>query len=80
MSEHGINMLQYSQSIAAFNRPTKMIEMLLLKEEIKIQKNPCLLWNFRNVVLLTGQNDNVKPVKANANSDNKIDGVISLIM
>jgi phage terminase large subunit-like protein len=61
--------------MGSFNRPTKEMERMMLSEQIKIEKNPVLLWNFRNVTLKHDPiNDNVKPIKTN--QDSKIDGVI----
>jgi phage terminase large subunit-like protein len=47
--------------------------------KMKMQKNPVLLWNFRNVKLKRDEiNDNIKPIKKSPQQ--KIDGVIALLM
>lgn len=79
LTEDGFNMLPYSQSIGSMNRPTKAIERLLIEgKSIVIDKNPITLFCFENSVAKLDYNDNVKIVKESY--DNKIDGVIAIIM
>jgi phage terminase large subunit-like protein len=75
----GLNMVPYSQSLLSFNRPTKEMERLLLKQEVIIESNPVNTFCFRNVALKEDWNGNVKPIKT-VNDANKIDGVIAMIM
>jgi phage terminase large subunit-like protein len=74
----GIQMTPYSQAIASFNKPTKELERVIMQGNAIIEYNPLTLHCFRNVKLKTDHNNNVKPDKSN--NQNKIDGVISMIM
>lgn len=79
LTENGYNMKPYSQSIGSMNRPTKAIERLLMEgSNIVIDTNPITMFCFENAVPKQDYNDNVKIVKESY--DNKIDGVIALIM
>ena len=44
----------------------------------QVQTDPCMRWQFGNVVIDTDAAGNVKPTKKKSN--NKIDGVVSLII
>jgi len=73
----GLPLQPYSQSLANFNRPTKEMERLILSDKAVIDNNEINRFCFKNVVLKSDHNNNVKPVKYISN--NKIDGVISMI-
>ena len=75
----GMNLVPFSQSLSNFNRPTKEFERLLKQGKIIIDSSLLTLWCFRNVELKFDWNDNVKPVKANLDLQNKIDPVISML-
>lgn len=75
----GMNLVPFSQSLSNFNRPTKEFERLLKQGKIIIDASLLTLWCFRNVELKFDWNDNVKPVKANLDLQNKIDPVISML-
>ena len=68
---------EYSQSIGNFNAPTRELERLLLSDEIILDNNEILRWNFENVQLKRDHNGNVKPSKEH--DKKKIDGVIAVI-
>lgn len=76
-TELNLPLREYSQSIGNFNIPTREIERLLLSGQAIIDNNEINRFCFRNVVLKTDHNGNVKPNKAVV--DNKIDGVIAMI-
>lgn len=79
LTEGGFNMKPYSQSIGSMNRPTKAIERLIMEgKNIVIDKNPITLFCFENSVPKPDYNDNIKIIKESY--ENKIDGVISIIM
>lgn len=73
----GLPMTPYSQSIGNFNKPTKEIERLILSDKVKIDKNPITRWNFDNVELKVDLNGNCKPM--GDHNSRKIDGVISML-
>lgn len=79
-TEQNLPLQPYSQAIYNFNKPTKEFERLLLENQIVIDDNPITKWCFSNVNIKTDHNDNIKPVKENLTSNNKIDGVISILM
>jgi len=76
-TEKGLPLLEYSQSLANFNKPTKEMERLILSGKAVIDNNEINRFCFKNVVLKSDHNNNVKPVKQA--DKNKIDGVISMI-
>ena len=75
----GLPMAVYSQTLGSFNKPTKFFEMLIRSGKCIIDANPALDWMFANVELREDHYENVKPVKANGEKNNKIDGVISIL-
>lgn len=77
-TNEGLPMNPYSQALGNFNRPTKMMELLLKSDKVVIDYNPCTLWCFANATLKSDFNDNVKPIKADTHNG-KIDIVISML-
>lgn len=75
-----IPIIPFSQSFLNFNKATKELKMLLLREQCRIDKNSVARWNFHNAVLKETNNGNVKCMKLNDNKSNKIDSVISMQM
>lgn len=71
----GIECIKVPQTAMAFNFPLKFLEKLIYDENIDID-NPVMKWNFRNVVLYTDGNENIKVMK-NKSLDS-VDGVVSL--
>ena len=74
----GLNLIEYSQSLANFNKPTKEFERLIKSDKIIIEDNEITRWCFNNVDLKSDHNENVKPVKG-GNKFEKIDGVIAMV-
>lgn len=74
----GLPMQPFSQTLGAFNQPTKEFERLILSDKVIIDYNPLVLWAFNNVTLAVDRKtDNVKPDKPTAEA--KIDPVITII-
>ena len=73
----GLKCVPISQSIGAFNKPTKEMQRLILNDKVRIDNNPITRFCFSNVVIKSDWNGNVKPDKAT--NEDKIDGVISMI-
>lgn len=71
----GISCIKMPQTPMAFNFPLKFLEKLMYDGSITLT-NPALKWNFRNVVLYTDGNDNIKIMK-NKSLDS-VDGCVSL--
>lgn len=79
LTNEGYNMQPYSQSIGSMNLPTKELERMIMQgNNVIIDKNPITAWCFENAVSKSDWNDNQKIIKESY--DNKIDGVISMIM
>ena len=68
----------FSQSLANFTRSTREFERQIKLGNIIIDNNEITRFCFRNVVLKSDHNNNVKPTKTQ--HKNKIDGVISILM
>lgn len=77
MTEEGMPMEPFSQTLANFNAPTKELQKRILEHDIHIDTNLVTLYMFRNVVIKRDHNENIKPDKSK--SKNKIDGVIAMI-
>ena len=70
-------LMAYTQDIKHMSVPTKWLETELLKHNFNFLDNPVIRWMFRNVVIYTDPNANVKIDKAKAR--NKVDGVVALV-
>lgn len=75
-----IPIFPFSQSFLNFNKPTKELKILILKNQVVIDKNSITRWNFHNAVVKETSNGNVKCLKLNNYNQNKIDSVISMQM
>lgn len=73
----GLPMTAYSQSIGNFNKPTKEMERLVLSDKVRFDNNPITRFCFDNVELKVDLNGNSKPV--GDHNAKKIDGVISML-
>ena len=73
---------------ASFSDPSKHLEALVLNNELRHGGHPVLRWNASTVMAETDNSpaENIKPVKpktktkARRQDDNKIDGIVALIM
>lgn len=75
-----IPVIPFSQSFLNFNKSTKELKMLMLREQCRIDKNAVTRWNFHNAIIKETSQGNVKCLKLNNNKANKIDSVISMQM
>ena len=78
-TNEGLPLEPYSQSLGNFNKPTKLLEMLIKSGKVVIDSNPCVQWCFGNVELKYDYNDNCKPIKSKGDKNKKIDPVISML-
>lgn len=78
LTENGLPLTPYSQSLQSMNLPTKILERWLLQGKVVIDKNPITAWCYENAKTKIDWNDNVRIVK-NTNMQ-KIDGTICHIM
>lgn len=70
-------LLEYQQNIRYMSVPTKWVESAVLRHDINLLDNPVIRWMFKNVVIYSDPNANIKLDKAR--SRNKIDGVVALV-
>ena len=68
----------FSQSLSSFNRPTKEFERGMLSGNVVMDRNECVRWAFRNVLIKTDAHENQQIIKATAMS--KIDPAVSMMM
>lgn len=78
LTELGFNCVPFSQSTGSMNRPTRHLEMISRNEHLIIDDNPITRWMFANCELREDYNNNVKPIKLNKMSENKIDGIAAM--
>jgi len=69
---------EYVQSKMNMSEPTKELERLATGGIIDLMNNPIMRWMFRNVVIYTDPNENIKIDKSK--SQFKVDGVVALAM
>lgn len=78
MLEHGLPMIEYGATVANFSEPMKMVEADIISGDLIHDACPVMSWNVGNVVCHTDVKENIYPRKAIP--ENKIDGVVALIM
>ena len=78
MLAEGFPMIEYGATVKNFSEPMKQLEALILKKDIQFDMDPVLLWMFGNVTARLDLKDNIFPNKERP--ENKIDGVVALIM
>ena len=69
-------LMAYQQTVRYLSVPCKRIEEEVLKHQMNFLYNPVIRWMFRNVVIWSDANGNIRLDKAR--SRNKIDGVAAL--
>lgn len=77
-AELTINTVKFNQTTINFNFPLRYLEKLIYDQDISLSANPVLKWNFRNAVLYTDGNGNIKVLKNK--SKDATDGLVSLAM
>lgn len=77
LTQMGMPLQSYSQSIGNFTVPTKALERAIKMGNAVIDDNEITRFCFRNVTLKIDWNENIKPVKGS--KQQKIDGVIGMI-
>ena len=77
-TNYGFNCSPFSQSLSSFNRPTKEFERAMLQGSVVMDRNECVRWAFRNVLIKTDAHENQQIIKATAMS--KIDPAVSMMM
>lgn len=77
--KHGIDVIPVRQGYASMSSPSKDLEALIVSEKIHHNNNPVMNYMMSNVCIAKDPAGNIKPVK-NANKNQKIDGVVTIVM
>ena len=77
LAEEGVKVTEVRQGFGSLTGPTKELEVLLLRKQLRHDDNPVMNWMVSNVVLEKDAAGNVKPSKAK--STQKIDGVAATV-
>ena len=78
MAEQGLPMVEMRPTVLNFSEPMKQLEALVLEGRLHHDGDPIMTWMVSNVVCHVDAKDNIYPRKER--SENKIDGVVALIM
>lgn len=78
MIKDGVKVEAFRQGYKSMNYPMKQTEKLVKAGKFRHGDNPCLRWQFSNVVFTTDDAENIKPSKKK--SEQKIDGAVVAIM
>ncbi len=74
----GFTVAQFGQGFASMSAPTKQLEVMLLRRELRHGMNPVLRWMAGNVAVAQDPAGNMKPAKDK--STERIDGIVALVM
>ena len=78
LSNEGLTMVETRATVLNFSEPMKQLEATIYSKAFEYDGCPVLTWMFSNVVAHYDKKDNIYPNKAR--NENKIDGVVALIM
>lgn len=76
--EHGINIIEVTQTVQNLSEPMKWLEGLVLAGRLHHTGDPVLTWSISNVVARVDAKDNIFPRKERPEA--KIDPAVALIM
>jgi len=74
----GVKLFQMRQGFQTLSGPSKFLEALVMRGELRHGAHPILSWMARNAVVIQDTNDNIRPDKKAAKK--RIDGIVGLIM
>ncbi len=78
LSDEGVPCVEMRPTILNFSEPMKQLDALMQSRKIKHSGDPVMTWMVGNVTTKVDSKDNVYPRKERP--ENKIDGVIALLM
>jgi phage terminase large subunit-like protein len=78
LQELGVNMVEFGQTIATYNEPSKEFEAAVRSRRLEHAGNPAMRWMVGNTVAVENGIGNIMPHRRK--SRNKIDGVPAAIM
>ena len=81
LADDGLNVVDFGQGYLSMSAPAKRLEELIYQRQIVHPGSPVMRWNFACCSSTEDPAGNIKPVKAaGSNSNQRIDGVVSLVM
>ena len=81
LMEKGLEVSEFSQSIANISYPTKQFEKLVYDGKLKHDGNIILKWMLSGCVIYEDANENKKVHKGKSHAGNKrVDGIVAAIM
>jgi phage terminase large subunit-like protein len=78
LQDEGVNLEAYGQGYVSMSAPSKQLEKMVFERKLMHQGKKIMAWQLGNVEMKPDPAGNIKPTKAS--EDNKIDGIVSLIM
>lgn len=75
-----VPMMSFGQNYADMNSPTKNLEVLLMKNLLKLPNNPLMIQHLKNAQIKRFDDGNIKVVKEYKSSTARVDGTIALII
>jgi phage terminase large subunit-like protein len=77
---HGIDCIEFPQTIMNLAGPTKEYERLLILNNLHHNGNPVLAWQAGHVQVKPDNNANIRPIKPPNEDYRKIDGIVAGVM
>ena len=78
LEAEGIVTIETRMTVGNMSEPMKELEAKIATNEFVFDSNPCMMWNFSNVIAHIDKKDNLFPNKPRYSA--KIDGVVALLM
>jgi phage terminase large subunit-like protein len=78
LTNEGLDCKAFSQKLGFMSSPTKLLDTLVSKQQIRHAGHPVLAWCAGNMAVRSDANGNIAPCKVK--STEKIDGVVASIM
>jgi phage terminase large subunit-like protein len=78
LMQDGIPVVEFPQTIYGMSSGSKMLERLVLGNELIHGGNPILRWMASNAAIESDKNENIRPIKDR--STGRIDGIVAAIM
>ena len=78
MDEAGMTVIPVRQNFQNMSPASKELARLVLDQKLNHGGNPVLRWMADNVVVITDENENLRPTKKR--SKGRIDGMVALIL
>ncbi len=78
LDREGLTMVEVGATVSNFSEPMKELQKAIYDGKFHYNGDPILTWMFSNVVCHYDKKENIYPNKMH--NDNKIDGVVALIM